>query len=188
MRRVRAIARSTSENTNWAAPRTYGFRRPGLLSVMSTPAPSAPPRMRLRSGPAPVTGIRFVHPDFDDHPSTGLVVTGTGRLRTVSDAELIRQSLLMLLSTLPGERVMRPDYGCELLTLTFAGNDDTTAGLAIHYVRQAVERFEPRIRILRVDAGRSAERPERLDVVLDYQPRLGGGPEQLRVSLSLSDA
>jgi hypothetical protein len=45
--------------------------------------------------------------------------------------DLIRQSLLLLLSTYPGERVMRPDFGCELLTLAFARNDDTTAGLAI---------------------------------------------------------
>src|SRR6476619_6728034 len=103
-------------------------------------------------GPASVTGLHFVHPDFDAYASVGLIASGTGRLETVNGSELIRQSLLLLLSTYPGERVMRPDYGCELLTLAFARNDDTTAGLAIHYVRQAVERFEPRVRIIRVDA------------------------------------
>ena len=40
---------------------------------------------------------------------------------------------------------MRPGYGCHLFRLAFAPNDDTTAGLAIHYVRQALERWEPRI-------------------------------------------
>lgn len=135
--------------------------------------------------PTDVTGLRFAHPDFDDTASVGLLVSRTGRLETARGPDLIRQSLLLLLSTYPGERVMRPDYGCELLTLAFARNDDTTAGLAIHYVRQAVERFEPRIKILRIDATRSAERPERLDVLLEYQPKLGGTPEELRVGVVL---
>jgi uncharacterized protein len=152
------------------------------MTVMPLGRPTVGPPA---SGPANVTGLRFAHPDFDDAASVGLVVSGTGRLETVSGPELIRQSLLLLLSTYPGERVMRPDYGSELLTLAFARNDDTTAGLAIHYVRQAVERFEPRVRILRVDAGRSPERPERLDILLEYQPKLGGTPEALRVGVVL---
>lgn len=146
---------------------------------------------------SPIRGLRFTHPDFDTGPRdrgpgiagvparAGLVCTGTGRLEQVEGADLLRQSLLLLLSTYPGERVMRPDYGCELLTLAFATNDDTTAGLAIHYVRRAVERFEPRVKILAVDATRSADTPYRLDVVLEYQPRLGGPPESLTVGLPL---
>lgn len=152
------------------------------MTVIPVGAPPANPRT---STPTAVTGLRFAHPDFDDLSSVGLVVSGTGRLETLSGPGLIRQSLLLLLSTFPGERVMRPDYGCELLTLAFARNDDTTAGLAIHYVRQAVERFEPRVRILRVDATRSPERSERLDVLLEYQPKLGGNPEALRVGVVL---
>ena len=137
-------------------------------------------------GRAPeICGLRFAHPDLDDAGAAGLVVTGAGRLELVRGADLLRQSLLTLLSTFPGERVMRPDYGCELLTLAFAHNDDTTAGLAIHYVRRAVEQFEPRVRIIRVDATRPAEHPERLDVVLEYQPVAGGPPESLHVGLPL---
>ena len=52
-----------------------------------------------------------------------------------------------------------------------AKNDETTAGLAIHYVRQALERWEPRIEILRLDAERPASDPARLDVVLEYRER-----------------
>lgn len=137
------------------------------------------------TGPSVPTGLRFAHPDFDDTAEVGLVVAPTGRLETVSGVALIRQSLLMLLSTMPGERVMRPDYGCELLTLAFAPNDETTAGLAVHYVRQAIERFEPRVRILRLTAGRAADSPHRLDVSCDYQPRFGGAPQTLTVGLPL---
>ena len=55
---------------------------------------------------------------------------------------------------------MRPTYGCYLRRLLFAPNDDTTAGLAIHYVRSAIERWEPRIDILALDATRHPERPD----------------------------
>jgi len=46
-----------------------------------------------------------------------------------------------------GERVLRPEYGCDLHRLVFSPNDATTAGLAVHYVRAALLRWEPRIEI-----------------------------------------
>ena len=55
----------------------------------------------------------------------------------------VRQALFLLLSTTPGERLMRPGYGSRLHRLVFAPNDDTTAGLAIHYVRQAIAAGSP---------------------------------------------
>jgi Bacteriophage baseplate protein W len=99
---------------------------------------------------------RFLVPRLDaPGEPVGLVVDPSGAIDTVADDEAVRQSLLMLISTRPGERVMRPEYGCDLHRLVFSPNDDTTAGLAIHFVRQAVERWEPRVEILRVDANRA---------------------------------
>ena len=98
----------------------------------------------------------------------------------------MRQAVLLLLSTQPGERVMRPDYGCELHRLVFGPNDDTTAGLAIHYVRRALERWEPRIQILRLDAGRHPEDPERLNISLEYRVRSTQRGERLAYSLQLA--
>jgi phage baseplate assembly protein W len=92
----------------------------------------------------------------------------------------------MLLSTAPGERVMRPGYGCDLQRLVFAPNDETTAGLAIHFVRQAIERWEPRVEILSLDAGRNPERPEVLDIQLEYRVRETQQVEQLEVALNLA--
>lgn len=133
----------------------------------------------------PPQGLRFVHPDLDDEAAVGLVCGEHGHLESAAGAALIRQSLLLLLSTTPGERVMRPDYGCALLSLAFSLNDDTTAGLAIHFVREAVTRFEPRARILDVSATRPADAPHALQVRLDYQPRWGGTPDTLTVWLPL---
>jgi phage baseplate assembly protein W len=115
-------------------------------------------------------GFRFQHPELDsrEHPP-GLGVDPTGRIALVSGDEAVRQSLLLLMSTVPGERVMRPDYGCHLHRLVFSPNDDTTAGLAIFYVRQAVERWEPRVEVVRLDAQVDPDDPGRLGVTLDYR-------------------
>jgi phage baseplate assembly protein W len=85
-------------------------------------------------------------------PPEGLVLTPAGHVAMISGDAAIRQSIILLLTTTPGERVMRPDYGCPLHRLMFQPNDATTAGLAIHYVRQSLLRFEPRIDIVALDA------------------------------------
>lgn len=137
-----------------------------------------------RRTPPVWTAWRFGHPDLGEGLS-GLSVGPNGRIELVRDAEAIRQSLMLLLSTRPGERVMRPDYGCDLWRLVFSPNDDTTAGLAIHYVRRAVERFEPRVVVLAIDAGPAADAPDRLEVILDYRPKLGGPADRLVAAVPL---
>jgi Bacteriophage baseplate protein W len=116
---------------------------------------------------------RFLHPDLDavGVGPAGLRLSPSGGISMVQEEASVRQAILLLLSTVPGERVMRPDYGCELHRLVFAPNDDTTAGLAIHYVRRALERWEPRIDILALDANRSPDAPFRLDISLEYRVR-----------------
>jgi len=111
----------------------------------------------------------FVIPGFDDTAVPGLRLDGRGRLATVHDAASIRQALLLLLSTRPGERVGRPGYGCHLWRLAFEGADDTTAGLAIHYVTQAVETWEKRVRVLDVVADIPADDPSLLEVRMTYR-------------------
>jgi phage baseplate assembly protein W len=117
--------------------------------------------------------FRFVNPAFDPAASgvNGLSVSATGGVAMVAGDDSVRQALLLLLSTIPGERVMRPTYGSELHRLVFAPNDQTTAGLAILYVRQAVSRWEPRVDILDVDAGPHPDHPDQLVIRLDYRVR-----------------
>jgi phage baseplate assembly protein W len=102
---------------------------------------------------------------------SGLQLNVRGGIATVEGQDAIRQAIFLLLSTVPGERVMRPTYGCHLHRLVFAPNDDTTAGLAIHYVRSALDRWEPRIEVVRLDADRDAAQPERLNLLLEYKLR-----------------
>jgi phage baseplate assembly protein W len=98
---------------------------------------------------------RFLFPGVDvPGDAGGLHIAATGGIDMVREDDSVRQAILLLISTIPGERVMRPLYGCHLHRLIFSPNDDTTAGLAIHYVRSALERWEPRIEVLRLDAQR----------------------------------
>lgn len=130
---------------------------------------------------------RFVFPEAAGaHATAGLVLTPQGGVSMVEGAEAVRQSILLLLATRPGERVMRPDYGCDLHQLVFAPNDATTAGLAMHYVRRALEQWEPRARILALDAGVDPGDPGRLVIELSYQVRSLPEPQHLRYSLSLT--
>ncbi len=132
-------------------------------------------------------GLRFVHPDLDPSVSgLGMVTTPAGRLEWVSGEQTVRQALLMLLSTRPGERVMRPEYGCDLHRLVFEPNDETTAGVAIHHVRRAIERWEPRVEILDLDAGPDPEDPGRLEIVLEYRVRFLPETHHLRWSVLVS--
>jgi phage baseplate assembly protein W len=130
---------------------------------------------------------RFLHPDFDvPEELAGFHVLASGRIAMAEEHVSIRQAILLLLSTSPGERVMRPDYGCELHRLIFSPNDDTTAGLAIHYVRRAVERWEPRVEILRLEAGRNEADSGQLDIALDYRVRTTQSSDRLTFPLDLS--
>ncbi|MHC4954369.1 MAG: GPW/gp25 family protein [Planctomycetota bacterium] len=103
-----------------------------------------------------------------------------GRIEVASDDDAVRESILLLLATEPGERVMRPDYGCNLRVLNFSPNDLTTAGLAIHYVRRALERFEPRIDILHLDANPDPLDPTQLIIELEYAVRSTRVIQQVR--------
>jgi phage baseplate assembly protein W len=120
----------------------------------------------------------------------GPTVTAAGTIAMVSGDRAVRQAILMLLTTIPGERVMRPDYGCPLNRLAFAVNDATTAGLAIHYVRTALDLWEPRIDIVRLDAGsRSGEAGSDpyLVIALDYVVRATNTRDSIEMALNLMD-
>jgi phage baseplate assembly protein W len=135
---------------------------------------------------ARVRGVRFAGLAEDDPSGLGLSATPSGGLAMREGTAVVRQSLMMLLATIPGERVMRPDYGCPLHRVVFLPNDATTAGLAIHYVRSAIIRFEPRVEILRLDAGPEPDAPHRLKVELDYRVRANLQTDRIELGVDLA--
>jgi len=121
---------------------------------------------------------------FSGPDAAGPSLAPDGTTRAVSEAEAVRQSLLVLLATRPGERVMRPLYGCDLHRLVFSPNDATTAGLAMHYARRAVERWEPRVSVVSVDAMPAGE--GELVVRLSYVLRARREPDSVSFVLRLA--
>ena len=62
--------------------------------------------------------------------------------------ESIRQSILIILGTAKGERVMRPDFGCGIYDLAFEPNTSSTASKVSQVVQEALLFFEPRIDVI----------------------------------------
>ena len=92
-----------------------------------------------------------------------------GRLAMARHEKDIEQAILMILLTPKGQRVMRPEFGCQIHELAFAPNDGMTAGLAAYYVESALAMWEPRIQVLAVEPDFHPEQPEILNVVINYQ-------------------
>jgi uncharacterized protein len=77
-------------------------------------------------------------------------ITPGGSVRLVSGGAEIDAALRMILTTAPGERVMRPDFGCSMWEQLFAPVNANTLGLIEQSVREAVARWEPRIELTSV--------------------------------------
>jgi phage baseplate assembly protein W len=94
-----------------------------------------------------------------------------GRLRLVGDEERIRQSIWIILGTAPGERLMRPDFGCGIHDLVFEPNSAALRGLVAARVRTALVRCEPRIDVLDVRVGTDDAERNHLLIGIDYRIR-----------------
>src|SRR5687767_9357837 len=87
-----------------------------------------------------------------------------------ADAEDVRQAILLILSTEPGERVMR-DFGTGLRGLLFEPVTARLLALVEHRVRQALTTWEPRIDVNAVRVTTDAARPGELRVEIRYTVR-----------------
>lgn len=85
--------------------------------------------------------------------------------------EGIRQSIWTILATSPGERVMRPDFGCGIHDLVFGVNNAATATAVTSAVREALTTFEPRIDVLDVYAAPDPAQANVLVIEINYQVR-----------------
>jgi uncharacterized protein len=85
--------------------------------------------------------------------------------------ESIRQSMFIILGTAPGERVMRPNFGCNIHDLVYAPNNLNTASLAAHFCIEALSKWEARIEEVQAQAEPSGDEPNRLDINIKYKVR-----------------
>ncbi len=94
-----------------------------------------------------------------------------GQVKLAREEESIRQSIWMILDTSPGERVMRPDFGCGLHDLIFDVNNASTANAINVAVREALGTWEPRIDVLDVFVEPDEANSSLLLIEINYQVR-----------------
>ena len=103
----------------------------------------------------------------------------TGRITLVTREREIEESIRMILATMPGERPMRPDFGCAIHDLVFAPADAATAGQIAFEVRSALDRWEPRADILEVQVDFSRADEGILHIQVGYRIRGTNDPRNL---------
>jgi len=95
----------------------------------------------------------------------------SGAIIAASGETDIEQSIRIILGTAPGERVMRPQFGCGIHRRVFASVNTTTRTLIEEDVRDALIKWEPRIEVLSVEALSAPEETGKLRIDIDYRVR-----------------
>lgn len=95
----------------------------------------------------------------------------TGLVSSTAYEEDIRQSILIILETAPGERVMRPNFGCGIHEMVFAAVDSTTLQRIRSLVEEALRRCEARIDVLGLNVDAAATSEGKLLVEVEYRVR-----------------
>jgi phage baseplate assembly protein W len=103
----------------------------------------------------------------------------TGGIALVSRDEEIAESMRLILGTSPGERPMRPDFGCPIHDHVFAPADSTTIGIIGFEVRTSLARWEPRIDVIDVVVSQDEMLPSLLYIDITYTVRDTNDPRNL---------
>jgi phage baseplate assembly protein W len=117
-----------------------------------------------------------------------LSVNPSGGLSWSSGERDIAESIWIVLSTAPGERVMEPEFGCGAHQLLFDNDTAVTRAEIAHHVTVALVQYEPRIDVLDVqvdDAG--ASDIDALLVSVDYRIRANNALNNLVYPLYVTE-
>jgi len=98
-------------------------------------------------------------------------LTPGGSVQLFSGGEEIDAAIRMILTTAPGERVMRPDFGSRLREVVFSPIAASTKSLIAHHATEALVQWEPRIDVLTVDVDDSAASSGAVLVNIEYRVR-----------------
>ena len=98
-----------------------------------------------------------------------LTVDRRGAIALVGGRDDIEQALAIILGTAPGERPMRPEFGCEIHDLVFDTIDAATVGRIETAINAAIVRWEPRIELTEIDFDLSRAREGVLEITIGYR-------------------
>lgn len=105
-----------------------------------------------------------------DFASGGVGVNSSGAVLEARGEEKIRQSIWILLSTAPGERIGRPSFGCGIHDFVFATRTARTIGEIQNAVVEAITQWEPRVTLESVNARLHPN--DQLGILIDIQYRI----------------
>jgi len=100
-----------------------------------------------------------------------LRVDQTGGIALVSREQEIEEAIRLILGTAPGERPMRPEFGCRIHEFLFASADGETADAISGEVTSALRQWEPRIDVRDVVVTIDAKDPALLYIDIRYSIR-----------------
>lgn len=100
------------------------------------------------------------------------------RIRTSAGNDSIKESIILILGTTIGERVMRPEFGCRLNEMVFASNDMGTATLIQNFVEEALMKWEPRIKVNDITATVRKDSTT-MDILIEYTVKSSNSKENL---------
>ena len=100
-----------------------------------------------------------------------LTVDRRGALALVSDRDDIEQAVALILGTAPGERPMRPEFGCQIHDLLFDTIDAATVGRIETAINLAITRWEPRIEVTAIDFDLTHVDGGLLEITIGYRIR-----------------
>jgi phage baseplate assembly protein W len=120
-------------------------------------------------------GIDFIGAGW----SYPLDTDATGGVALVTREREIEQAIRLILGTACGERPMRPEFGCRIHDHVFGPASSATAGQIAYDVRQALERWEPRIEVNEVEVSFDAIESGTLHVDVGYEIRGLNDPRNL---------
>jgi phage baseplate assembly protein W len=96
-------------------------------------------------------------------------IDARGGIALVSREREIEQAIQIILLTYPGERPMRPLFGCPLRDFVFRSADTSTAAELALVVERAVAQWEPRVDVVEVRVTPDPRVRNRLDLSVIYQ-------------------
>jgi Bacteriophage baseplate protein W len=100
-----------------------------------------------------------------------IAVDATGKVQYSESEQKVQESVLIILGTARGERVMRPDFGSRLHELVFAPINSSTKSLIAHYATEALVQWEARIDVLRVAVREERSSEGKVLVDVEYRVR-----------------
>lgn len=108
---------------------------------------------------------------------------GNGMVRLSEEKENIRESVMIILSTEPGERLLHPNFGTKLHQFLFEPMDARTEEMICREVRHSLQLWEKRIYDIEVEPDTMAGERGMLRIAVSY--RIGGSGKQEQVEIAV---